>query len=136
MVCKARATKQHGRSHKKKRRKPKMNEKEIDKKIATGVMGWIEDQASWVYKDGDTYRCSYHLKGSHAWQPSTNIAQAFEVVEKMHSAGWSFKLRHFSVGGWVAGFGTRVDAAADTPAMAICKAALEAVKDANKTGGG
>ena len=57
---------------------------------------------------------------------STNIAHAWEVVEKMKSLGHAlFQLQQWS-DGWVATFDHRKPGCADTAPLAICTAALAA----------
>lgn len=67
-------------------------------------------------------------------KPSTNIAHAFEVVEKMMERSFpSFELEYIQGGYknlWFAAFDEGLGQEANTPAMAICLAALEAVKGA------
>jgi len=100
-----------------------MDSREIDKKIATEVMGWSLARIN--------------------WNPSTNTAHAFEVVEKILSEKhddftWEFDLSIFE-GMSDATFGKHYnrgkgkdvtwDAQNKETAMAICLAALEAVKE-------
>lgn len=62
---------------------------------------------------------------------STNIAHAFEVVEKMHRIADFFLTYHAVDTSWEADFSTDNGThcvEADTPSLAICLAALEAVK--------
>ena len=65
----------------------------IDRDIAEKVMGYIEGKDLIVGRDAwlrqssstSTLRCS-------VWHPSTDIKQAFEVVEKMDENGFEFTL--------------------------------------------
>jgi len=103
---------------------------EIDRRIAVEVMG-----------------CR-HIKG---WSPSTNIAHAFEVVEKMNKDGWYFnfgQVQRDGVDKWYCELDKydtledenapeeiqgkpfphhyyELDVEADTPSMAICLASLK-----------
>ena len=102
----------------------------IDREIAEKVMGW----GKWT--------CDTILNGGVAWNPSTDIKQAFEVVEKMRKRGLRFQLWD-NIDSWAAQFINIIQKPkgsysydtqyfqedSDTPAMAICLAALKAVKE-------
>jgi len=68
-----------------------MNNQDIDELIATRIMGWEKRQAYFhpsnpkYWFDGDS---SERQIIANAWRPSTNIAQAWEVVEKMIEKGF------------------------------------------------
>jgi hypothetical protein len=120
---------------------------DIDKEIAEKVMEWKEDcdpephhPHYYLGTDGKIIATIKHRPYEwFEWHPSTDIKQAFEVVEKMREMGWEFYLedpdRNNEKKGWYAEFlhhksydrnyGWSDDA--DTPAMAICKAALTAI---------
>jgi len=112
---------------------------DLDRWIAENVMGW--------YFRGTYYKTSPESKfieqWTDHWHPTTDIAQAFEVVEKMRENDFWFSLSykterindrtHELDPGWYARFrcvsgGARKDGYADaeTPALAICKAAKAA----------
>jgi len=124
----------------------------IDREIAEKVMGWTQKRGTheymfapghvwplnsewWYESDNNVMRLVEY------WQPSTDIKQAFEVAEKMRELGFRFHLWE-SKHSWVAMFLIIIqkpkgsynyekfyyDENADTPAMAICKAALAALK--------
>lgn len=109
-----------------------MDNREISEKIATEIMGWAERNSLWVANTGWYRSCDgpQIICRVDAWNPPENIAQAFEVVEKMREKGWVyFQLdTHRTV--WTAGFQPRfASAESDTPAMAISLASLEALKE-------
>ena len=100
----------------------------IDREIAEKIMGWIDPDPveSNMWCDKSHFPTS--LKSM--WHPSTDIKQAFEVVEKMREKGSIFTLCDQDPGEkpeWDAQFFS-VIATDDTPAMAICLAALKAVE--------
>ena len=116
-----------------------MDVKEIDRQIAEKVMGWRpffinKIPASW-YKEDIGGLCELQYKDPK-WRPSTNIAHAFEVVEKMRDLGWTFAICNNNVleGDYCGEFWNDkhpMDAGEfmkfdNNPAMAICLAALEA----------
>ncbi len=107
----------------------------IDKQIAEKVMGWEAPELHGFWWDETNYKfekpvCKDGKNPLNAWRPSTNIAHAFEVVEKMKESGWYLNGLHALEGhdvDWEAVFERNGDiefADADTPAMAICLAAL------------
>ncbi len=113
----------------------------IDKQIAEKVMGWeaLEPPGFWWDETNHKFEkpvCKDGENPLNAWRPSTNIAHAFEVVGKMagNKKGYYFRLEWFSgnlVREWTAEFNSVSRelynlASADTPAMAICLAALKA----------
>jgi len=121
---------------------------DIDREVAEKVMGWVTTitnhraglhmrRSEGVYNDDSGKFVCYKL----SFTPSTNIAQAFEVVEKMQKGGWKF----FSIevddlyngGMWKAVFYTPPNPFieyADTPATAICLAALKAIEPGREGG--
>ncbi|GAF72144.1 unnamed protein product [marine sediment metagenome] len=75
----------------------------------------------------------------HDWQPSTDIAAAWEVVDELNRRGWWVKFNHCLSNGipaYQAEFthkpdkykGLCVYAVGDTAPLAICRAALKAVQ--------
>lgn len=121
--------------------------KDIDRQIAEKVMGWNYEQGSpyrgeramWCTPMTDEKRCGLGQKFVDGWKPSTNIAHAFEVVERMKDK-WTFAICNNNVKhDYCAEFWNDLHPMdkgefmqfADTPAMAICLAALEAVKGGN-----
>ena len=104
---------------------------DIDKRIATDVMGWEKRPVygvGWWKRDKENRwkAIGYHFK------PSTNIAHALEVAEKMKEHKQYLYLVDSSGDYWNAEFfnatGKNYSCKANTPSMAICLAALEAVK--------
>ena len=118
--------------------------RELDALVAERVMGWdihpvspdpYEKELAWYSEDGKL-QC-----GDEYWKPSENIADAFQVVEKMKELG--YKVQRFGTGDlmgdkWQASFadvyrivsykGDKGDFAdADTLPLAISQAALLAV---------
>ncbi len=87
---------------------------ELDRIVAERVMGLTD-------ASDDDYR---------AWQPSTNIAHAWEVVERLRPTGARLILTDYGPD-WDAVFRRSDDtyecAQADTAPLAICLAALRAV---------
>ena len=62
--------------------------REIDKLLATEVMGWT------FFKDPDNFKPgSWYYKGRIRdecdWNPSNKITHAWEIVEKMREDGWN-----------------------------------------------
>ncbi len=109
-----------------------MENLEIDRQIAEKVMGWKVEEGSvpcWIMMWVGTDR----YIPFRSFSPSTNIAHAFEVVEKLQKLYPDLymslifprviKRIHY-------GFRTGSQVwEADTPAMAICLAALKAIND-------
>lgn len=101
--------------------------KDIDRRVAERVMGWKLCSCM----KGFTHQCDgYH---DYLWHPSIDIAQVFQVVERMVELGWDFRVAMMQGAQVYAEFGHYPDTndayyfRADTPALAIVKAALAAV---------
>lgn len=100
----------------------------MDHAIATEVMGWPARSKSPLSGivihsvPGDTYRETGGSEYS-AFDPSTDMAHAWEVVEKIGD----LNLEHLPSGKWLADF-RGFAAEADTAPLAICRAALMALK--------
>ncbi len=113
----------------------------LDERVATGPMGWT------LSDNGHFYGIAGHMQGpdkmlryTHLWRPSTNIADAWEVLE--HIAGWPNNWFNIHCdadsmhedGNYLVQFpgmdtffglgGTSIEARAKTPQLAICWAAL------------
>jgi hypothetical protein len=125
----------------------------IDRLIAAKVMGYeyqqdapegfyclsVGNNQGWWRKDRSNPKDWVCEQCSWDFHPSTNIAQAFEVVDKMDDLGFEFFFNN-KCGDekqseldcyWQASFVTTTvcyQKEADNPANAICLAALEAVK--------
>lgn len=127
---------------------------EMDRLVAEKVMGWVrdshkipDDEPDWhagmtvhgPWKDG-----SKGGRYSTSWQPSINIAHAWEVVETMTSDRMFFSLANESDragAGWQAALCRATNcepltyrAVADGPALAICRAVLKAAKKSPPVG--
>lgn len=91
---------------------------ELDRLVAEKVMGWHRDCDRWMAGD--------QMRGwAFEWNPSTNIAHAWEAVDRILSnQGRNLNLQ-VKAGTCFAHFcGTTEGARADTPPLAICRAAL------------
>lgn len=114
--------------------------RELDALIAEKVMGWTVDPIYRMY----TGAGMRHAVGNNLdtrFNPSTNIAAAWEVVEKMRERGdwvnlegdkegWMVEVWPFTADdSWAGGgfYGEDVKAKADTAPLAICRAALKAL---------
>jgi hypothetical protein len=119
---------------------------EMDALVAELVMGWRPYENGRQYcdlscglpadRDVDDfihYSCSYEIPDD--WSPSTDIAAAWLVVEKItarnppfhESPEWGLELRQIGDGWGVRLYGSHVpmlEAEADTAPLAICRAAL------------
>lgn len=111
--------------------------KDIDREIAEKVMKWMLGGAT---VDPMSYPVWWDVAnkkivdGLETWQPSKNIDQAFEVVEKMLNMNWEFVIIWLNkLGKWRAAFGEN-QGNDRTPAMAICLAALKALNEENTNG--
>ena len=99
---------------------------EMDGLVATKVMEWEQvDSFAWCDSDG-TVRTWDVRDGNpiRHWHPSTDIACAWEVLEKLRRH--IFQLSDDE--GWCCTFSMRFNAKADTAPLAICRAALKAVE--------
>lgn len=106
--------------------------RELDALVAERVMGWTRsprDYGSrlvWVTHPENIVR---FWKGRRSFQPSTDIAAAWEVLEKHQFSliripdGWVAGRFDFNSPAWDFAFGD----AAPTAPLAICRAALKAV---------
>lgn len=105
---------------------------ELDRLVAVGPMGWKPLRAEgrrWVREDGTE---TNYIVGGHdlGFCPSTNIAHAWEVVEKLKHIGIGFQVQSCGARGWLAVCGSALSGASgfcDTAPHAICLAALKAV---------
>lgn len=123
-----------------------MKSGEIDRQIAEKVMEW--DKMALDRDPTDYYWDLRKQKRTHrcvVWNPSANIAHAFEVVDKMDEDGFDYRILcdHDSekteyevefykllTNGSVLESGGRLFYDKKEKAMAICLAALKAVKEA------
>lgn len=70
-----------------------LNDADIINKLATTVMGWIPfanwpEGIVWDMQNGESYPDNIH---DH-WQPLTNIAHAWQVVERMREKGFLYRI--------------------------------------------
>lgn len=112
-----------------------MNLREIDHLIATKVMGWEPEEI-----EGSAYLSGYVLYKreepphipDYQFKPSTNIADAWQVVEKLKiavipQAGGAPKNMQYLAEIDDRPFGKHYEAFAETAPLAICLAALKSV---------
>ena len=99
---------------------------DLDRLVAEKVMGWKPVPCT-CHKDQTKIPGRSNGDGVH-FNPSTNIAHAWEVVARFTPRG--VKVMHFEEHGtWAANFGYQaMNSLADTAPLAICRAALEAVR--------
>ncbi|WP_313430061.1 BC1872 family protein [Siminovitchia terrae] len=115
--------------------------REIDRLVAEKVMGWRLDETNFIdYWVGEHDGQKGDWAIAHMWKPSTNIQDAWEVVEKINE---EFSLvRTNDTGMWVASIGffgdecpecgeetfeVEYQGIANAAPLAICLAALKAV---------
>jgi hypothetical protein len=98
--------------------------RELDALVAEKVMGWT------IYDDGIMDQGAKGRTWASEWHPSTDIAAAWEVVEKVQQAtGCSAVVQKHARAYecWFIGSGQKETQWADTAPLAICRAALKAV---------
>ncbi|TCJ98221.1 UNVERIFIED_ORG: hypothetical protein BDK47_1187 [Anoxybacillus amylolyticus] len=105
-----------------------MDSRAIDRLVAEKVMGWVQGEYAkdkWYYKKNEQIQGM--AKFINDWNPSTNIADAWQVVEKFEIVeinrimdGYSCEITLFDP------FRIRRGEAKTAP-LAICLAALKAV---------
>lgn len=108
------------------------SERSLDALVAEQVMGWQRQPGYnyWMtFPEGGTFELHKLIAN---WHPSTSIADAMEVVEKMREQGWSFACTLYEAKLPYASFCKQTatssrNAEASTLPEAICKAALAAV---------
>jgi hypothetical protein len=107
--------------------------RELDALVAEKVMGWKAERRPtgnlMAILPDDSRVCVEHVQGclpARRWNPSEDIAVAWEVVEKMRERGLLLKLHQGNPHGWTAQFAEvwHVDL---TAPLAICLAALKAI---------
>jgi hypothetical protein len=100
------------------------NHRNIDALVAEHVMGWWlakDEDGEWCFMDGADFVC-FNFDVPHY---STDIAAAWEVVEKMGHVGLNWDDTTNSPARWQC-IMERGEYYADTAPMAICLAALKA----------
>lgn len=110
-----------------------MTPEEINKQVADKVMGW---------EIAEGFPSLHHRSGRKRFAvktPSftTDIAAAWQVVEKIQRNGWLFEVGYTPLGGWYADISAydakgnqtmkAIVASKESAPMAICLAALKAV---------
>ena len=119
---------------------------ELDEIVATRMMGWQRQDETpegrccpknghdWISPDGERWRC--HACGWSFPSYSTEIAPAWEVVEKLWTERWIwFKIHPSSDEGWQVNIeinNRSVPVIADTAPLAICRAALLAIMEVDE----
>jgi hypothetical protein len=117
----------------------------IDHEVAEKVMGWKHHEGGFWYKPNESRDNQHELliertdettSFGNAWPPSTNIAQAFEVVEKLVDGGlMQFLLWTELPDGWTASFNytgvlsPMYQGRSQRKEKAICLAALKATSE-------
>ena len=106
---------------------------DIDERVAREVMEWESIDypiLGWLTKKPCTLMDLMRVEN---WHPSTNIDQAWMVVEETREKDWYFELTQWPDGIWLAeffesglGYIIHGQAESDTAPMAICQAALKA----------
>jgi hypothetical protein len=107
--------------------------RKIDRLIAEKVMGWEKDK-----KQTERWDTSFGLLHEYDWEPSTDISDAWEVVEKMKEMGFNYFMQDCYTKSHAVTFihwintengksQKHYDNISETAPMAICLAALKAV---------
>ena len=118
-----------------------MNLRKIDRLVAEKVMGWRLKSfpgegggfSAWLNDDEKIIKyennCTLHAQPYDFWKPSTNIADAWQVVKKFYEKGDKVIVTNTLGGNWCcyihAGLG-QFSAIAETAPLAICLAAMKA----------
>ncbi len=110
---------------------------ELDRLVATDVMGWFEHEGKW-WKDHEGTYAGYDVD---EWHPSGDLNMAGVVLEKFKHEPWAWNIESENVANgksywWVllwrddgAGSIIDFDASAKELPLAICQAALLAVAE-------
>jgi len=108
--------------------------RELDAEIAK-LMGWKFNKSSFEQYQPSSWSCEgKEVWGAH-FNPSTDIAAAWTVVEKMEQ-DYHFNIIRNKGGEYMAGFNKDnkwYSEFADTASMAICRAAIKALGGENAT---
>ena len=108
-----------------------MTPRERDALVATEVMGWSADTEYpndfWsVPADPKRFHNTFPFsRAQDGWNPSTSIADAFEVIDKMRGRGLPFEL-HCYDNLWAAWLNEDSEAICQNASEACCLAALRA----------
>ena len=119
-----------------------MTDEELNNAVAVEVMGWYEqyDALAWEWAYWSTEKDAEVAENTdfdfylNEWNPCEDIRQAWQVVEKMRSMGWSYVVGD-EAGIYYCKFINLYITCSDeanTQQRAICQAALDAVR--NKKG--
>ena len=94
----------------------------IDALIARKVMGWRNAKGTWI---GGVipWATDRGFRRKTEFCPSSDIAVAWEIVDKLQGGLW-FELHRQPGGGFCCWFGEEIRAQASTAPLAICRAAL------------
>lgn len=100
---------------------------EMDRLIAEKVMGWtLNEDGNWIDGEGEyRYPSPESFAGLSAFGPSTNIAHAWQVVERMREIIRP-SIEYVDGLGWRADFETSYGWGETAP-LAICRAAIAAM---------
>ena len=111
----------------------------FDLEVGEEVMRWRLDDGDWIGPDGQyTGWKDPEDPSRHAWKPSTEMGPAWELVQRiqrMFSANFELTCPdHSRPEPWTVIFrsrtyGPEVTAMGPTAALAICRAAIQAVKE-------
>lgn len=107
-----------------------MHNKYIDRQIAEKIMGWIYNKGKKTLIEPDSLD-NYPGIGIKHWSPSTNIAHAWQVIERMRTTHFKwFEMTH-RPNGYVCNFSgdPRHTEFEKTAPLAICKAALKIIEE-------
>lgn len=118
-----------------------MNLRKIDRLVAEKVMGWRLKSfpgegggfSAWLNDDGKIIKyennCTLHAQPYDFWKPTTNIADAWQVVKEFYEKGDKVTVTNTLGGNWCCYISTglgQFSAIAETAPLAICLAALKA----------
>lgn len=112
--------------------------RELDALIAEKVMGWTphcQNPAHYVEVANSTSEMSVIQEVVAYWRPSTDIAAAWQVVEKLRAAGWFYSLSDaVEIPEYIVMFyqpdSPDAQAMDESAPLAICRAALKATTTA------
>ena len=116
----------------------------LDEAIAVEIMGWRRDEHRWLDADGAFKACNIdyiHIPAGDSedriFRPTLHAKFAFQVVAKLAEIGLRLRLIDDSTSellSWAARFYrhpvnvSRVGKYAETPELAICRAAIAAIR--------
>lgn len=108
-----------------------LTDEQIDALVAEKLMHWKRSthRGEFVW-DAPLEECHGYVFDRETWQPTRNIAQAFQVLEKFRYAAGKGVILCDSTYGWtcdISDGGNFHRAEANTASRAICLAALKAV---------